>query len=247
MKYNKFKYKGYKMPNGNPSKKRAWIIGISIAVASLLILATAALLIANSIITQLDPDRETGNIFENVFGGGEETPAGDTIKSFQVTKYPDKRTYYCGDWFDKTGLKVYKFMQSGEFTEVNLDECTITGFDSSAPVESQTITVTYGEFSDTFTVTIKEKIKPVEVFVQSIAIETAPKTEYKLGDWLETTGGKFVVTYTDGTTKTLDMEPGYISGFSAAMKTGVGEHELMVIYEENGVQATTTYKITISE
>ena len=246
MKYKKFKYKGYKGYNSKSVNKKALIIWISVAVAVLLIAAVAALLIANSIIVSENPDKDTGNIFENVFGG-EETPVEDTIKSVQVAKYPDKRTYYCGDWFDKTGLKVYKFMQSGEFTEVNLDECTITGFDSSVPAESQTITVTYGEFSDTFTVTIKEKIKPIEVFVKSVAVETAPKTEYKLGDWLETTGGKLTVTYTDDTTKTVDLEPGHVSGFKAAMRIGVGEHDLMVIYVENGVQATTTYKITISE
>ena len=234
--------------------KRGKIIGIIIAsvVAFLLIAAIVAALIINHKITQLDPDGNlginNGNIVDNLFGNDgedDDEEKEDKITSVQVVGYPDKRTYYCGEWFDKTGLKVYAFYESGAYVNV-VDACTITGFDSSVAVEQQTITVTYGEFTATFTITIKEVPKPVAA-VQSVVLESLPKTQYKLGDTLEATGGVLICTYTDGTTKKVDLTIGHISGFKYAMDSGVGEHTLTVIYRENGVRVDTTYKITITQ
>jgi hypothetical protein len=39
----------------------------------------------------------------------------------------------------------------------------------------------------------------------------------------------------------------YIYGWADAYNGGAGEYELTVKYVENGILATTTYKITISE
>jgi hypothetical protein len=114
-------------------------------------------------------------------------------------------------------------------------------------MEAQTITVTYKEFTDTFVVQIKEAPKPVENEVVSVVVETLPKTEYKLGDWLETTGGVLLCTYADGTTKRVDLEPAYVTGFKSAMNSGVGTHTLTVMYRENGVRVDTTYQITITQ
>ena len=252
MKYKKPKYSSYKkfnQSNRKPTNKRALIIGISIAVAVLLI---AIAVVAVIILGNINSGNSSGNngdggnsIIDNIFGK-DDKPVEDKITSVQIVGYPNKRTYYCGDWFDKTGLRVYAFYESGAYKSV-IEDCTITGFDSSSPAESQTITVTYGEFTDTFTVEIRKKLEPIEVVVESIAIGNLPKTEYKIGEWLETTGGTFVVTYTDGTTKTVDMEPGHISGFQSAMDAGVGTRTLKVVYVENGIRVNTTFEITITK
>ena len=169
------------------------------------------------------------------------------IKEIQISRTPDKVNYFCGTAFDPTGLTVYSLTNGGDFTKVKLDDCTITGFDSSVPVENQVVTVTYKGFTATFNVSIKEQLTTAPQ-LESIAIGTMPKTEYKLGDPLRSKDGTFICTYTDGTTKTYALSNKYVYGFVAAMESGVpGEYELTVKYTEKGVTAETTYKITISE
>ena len=168
------------------------------------------------------------------------------MKEIQIVQYPNKRTYYCGSDFDKTGLIVCTVTNGGDFTELNLDVCEITGFDSSVPVAEQTITVTYKGFTDTFTVEIKAEPTAAPVLV-SIAMKDLPKTQYKVNQGLRTNGGTFVCTYSDGSTKTVDLINEYIYGFRDAYLAGVGEYDITVKYEENGVQVETTYKITITE
>ena len=239
--------------HGSSSKKRKLIIGIIIAVVALLLIAAlVAAIVINNMINQIDPDGSLGinngnNVIDNIFGDGgdDDIEEEDKITSVQVVGYPDKRTYYCGDFLDKTGLRVDAFYQSGKYVSV-VDECTVTGFDSSVPVEKQTLTVTYGEFTDTFTVTIKEAPKPVAA-LQSITLESKPKTEYKLGDYFEADGGVILCTYTDGTTKRVNLEPAHIIGFTYAMESGVGTYTITVVYRENGVRVDTTYKITITQ
>lgn len=251
MKYKKFKYKGYKVNNRKPVNKKALIIGISIAVAVLLIAAIIAVVIISNSSSGGNAGNNgnngnNGNIIENIFGNGNKEE-DNTLKEIKVTRYPDKVSYYCGEWFDKTGLMVYQLTNGGAFTMVDIDKCTITGFDSSAPVEQQILTVTYEGFTATFPVTIKEAPKPVPSLV-SVVLETMPKTEYKLGEKLNTEGGVMLCTYSDGTTQKIDLKPKHVSGFVAAMESGVaGEYELTVKYSENGIRVKTTYKITISE
>jgi hypothetical protein len=245
MKYKKFKYKSY---NRKPVNKKALIIWISVAVAVLLIAAVAAVLIISNTNSggSTGNGGNTGNIIDNIFGN-DNKEEDNTIKEIKVTRYPDKVSYYCGEWFDKTGLTVYQLTNGGAFTKVDIDKCTVTGFDSSAPTEQQILTVTYEGFTATFPVTIKEAPKPVPSLV-SVVLETMPKTEYKVGENLNTEGGVMLCTYSDGTTQKIDLKPKHVSGFVAAMESGVaGEYELEVKYSENGVRVKTTYKITISE
>lgn len=257
MRYKKPKYSGYKKMNrksdlgGKPVNKRALIIGISIAVAVLLIVAAVVVVMlmnkgsGNGSGNAGNNGNNGNNIIDNIFGNDNQVDE-DAIKDIKVARYPNKVSYYCGEWFDKTGLKVYSLTKGGVLTEVDLDKCTITGFDSSVPVEQQLLTVTYEGFTTTFPVTIKEAPKPVPSLV-SVVIETMPKTEYKLGENLDTEGGVMLCTYSDGSTQKIDLKPKYVSGFVAAQETGVGEYELTVKYSENGIRVKTTYKITISE
>ena len=167
------------------------------------------------------------------------------LQEIQITHLPNKRTYYCGNDLDITGLAVHTVTYGGDFTRIDIDLCTITGFDSSVPVEEQTITVTYKGFSDTFTVKIKES-EPVIPVLESISMGTLPKTVYKFGETPTVEGGTIICTYTDGTTKTVEIKNEYVSGFSDAYMAGLGEHDITVSYTENGIQAQTTYKITIT-
>ena len=167
------------------------------------------------------------------------------IMEIQIGATPEKRIYYCGMELDTTGLVVYSLTYGGDFTTLDLDACTITGFDSSVPVEEQTITVTYKGFSDTFTVQIKEPESATPMLV-SIKMGTLPKTVYGYGEAPSVDGGTIICTYSNGTTKTIELENKHVSGFGDAFRAGVGDHDITVTVVENGIEAKTTYKITLT-
>ena len=219
--------------------KRPLIIGIIIGAAVLLVAAIVVVVILVS-----NNKGGLGGIF-----GNKEQPEeiqADTINQIQVVSNPIKRQYFCNEPFDPTGLEVYAFKQSGSYIKLTPDQYTITGFDSSVAVEHQVLTVTYKEFTDTFTVTIKEPLA-VEPVLESITMGTLPKTLYKVAEGLNTKGGTFICTYSDGTTKTVELSNKHVTGFHAAYLAGVGEYELTVTYTEKTTTVTTTYKITITE
>lgn len=228
MKYKRFKYKSY---SKQTVSKRKVIIIIAIVLAALLAIAAAVI----GIVALVNKNNEEKLAEEN-----------KQIVNIQISRAPDKISYFCGEIFDATGLTVYYGTKGGDFAKAALENCTITGFDSSAPAESQTITVTYKGFTDTFVVEIKEPIPEIPV-LESISMETLPKTEYKKGEGYNGEGGVILCTYTDGTTKTIELQNEYVSGFRVAYLGGPGEYDITVKYSENGIQATTTYKITISE
>ena len=235
MKYKKPKYSNYKklnkgMSHGSGSGKRWWIIGGIIAAVVI------AAIIAVIVVVNM---QKTPDIDKNAQFNAE-------VKEIQIARKPDRLTYYCGMQFDPTGLSVYSLTNGGDFTKLAIEECTITGFDSSVAVEAQVITVTYKGFTDTFTIQIKEEPTGTPV-LESISMQTLPKTEYKVKEGLNSDGGVILCTYSDGSTKTVDLINEYVYGFRAAYVAGVGQYDITVKYSENGVQVSTTYKITITQ
>lgn len=264
MKNKKFKpSKNYRRDFGakrvqSGGSKRPWIIGIAIAVAALLIAAIVYLVVTwisiNNLFSGVPGGSNVSNNQSNSNQGGSQIiedgsvePEVDEIAKLLIIHLPTKQSYYCGEALETAGLSVYCYTKNDKYIKLKLTDCEITGFDSSAAVAQQTITVSYQGFSDAFSVSIKEAPKPVENPVVSVVVETLPKTEYKLNEFLETTGGVLLCTYADGTTKRVDLEPEYVTGFRYAMKVGAGEHELTVTYTEKSVSVETTYKITIAE
>ena len=129
--------------------------------------------------------------------------AGEAIHEFTIIAKevtgitvtpPTKTTYVVGQELDKTGMVVNVTYNDETNDVANLNEVAITGFDSSAPADSQTVTVSYGGSSDTFTVKIEAKT------LQSIAVTTAPtKTSgYKAFETLDATGMEVTATYNSG-------------------------------------------------
>ena len=234
MRHNQTKHFGYHNFNQNSggSSKRWLIIGIAIAVAVLLIVG--GIILAVTLKNKNQQSGQEGNT--NV----------KQMTGIEILHAPQKTVYYCGEAFDVTGLTVYAYMSDGSFPQVDLRECTVEGFDSSIAVQSQTLTVTYKGFKDTFEVTIKAPLSETPVLVK-IEMENLPKTQYKVGEALNIDGGTFIATYSDGTTKTIKLANKHIYGFRDAYNAGVGEYDITVKYSKDGVEVQTTYKITITE
>ena len=169
---------------------------------------------------------------------------GNQISFIYLAKGPDKISYYQNEAINYDGMIVMAKRYNGETYQIPIEECTITGFNSSEVTEKCTVKVTYNEFSTDFTVIIKESLKPTPIPAK-LTIETYPQTEYKLGDQLNTTGGVIVCEYGDGSTQRITMLNRYVSGFDQV--NGAGEYTLTVKYKENGVTVYTTYTITVTE
>lgn len=168
---------------------------------------------------------------------------GEQIRNITISVTPNKTVYLVGEEVDYDGLRVLVNRNNGETFTVRANKCQITGFDSKE-AGAKTITVNYEGFSATFTVNIEEPPKPTPVLLR-ITLSSLPKTQYKAGEWLDTTGGMILREYVDGSKAEITLVNNYIFGWEDVK--GPGNYTLTVKYIENGVLAETTYDITVTE
>lgn len=120
-----------------------------------------------------------------------------SITAISVTTMPTKVNYHIGKEFDSTGIAVTATASDGSTIDVTKD-CTYSGFDSSSPKQCE-ITVTYGNFTCTFEVTIMqpERISNIE----------STSGIYFVGDTTEVKVTGITVEYSDGSER---IESGYV-------------------------------------
>lgn len=170
---------------------------------------------------------------------------GVAVVGIDITREPDKLVYNVGDEPNYDGIRVTVTRRNGEIFIVRADECEFSGFDSRYATPNQYITVKYQGFTDTFRIEIVANEKPDPV-LKAIYLDPAPtKTEYKLGERLNTSGGIMVREYMDGSTVRINLRNSDVFGWSQI--DGPGTYTLTVKYAENGVLVTTTYDITVTE
>ena len=159
------------------------------------------------------------------------TVAAVELVSIAVKDMPYKTNYFVGNWLVTTGLTL---------TATYSDDTTATissGF-TCDPTElntvgTQTITVTYGGKSDTFEVTV------TAVALTKIDINTEPyKTDYFVGDTLDTEGLTLTATYNNGAKLTIS------SGFTCTpmLLNTAGTQTITVTYGGK----TCTFEVTVT-
>ena len=111
-----------------------------------------------------------------------------SITAISVTTMPTKVNYHIGKEFDSTGIVVTATLSDGNTIDVTKD-CTYSGFDSSSPKQCE-ITVTYGNFTCTFEVTI---MQPERINGMSYS-----GTAYFVGDTTDVRVRNMTVLYSDG-------------------------------------------------
>lgn len=171
---------------------------------------------------------------------------GKKPKSLAILSTPSKLVYFQGEEADYTGLTLLLTYNNGDTEVIDYTQCEISGFYSEEPVESRIIMVKYGELSVLFSAEIKEFIKPSPI-LKSISLFPLPKTEYKVGEWLNVDGAYIVREYHDGSTMTVNLLKTDVYGWDKAYESGPGKYTLTVKYIENGVMATTTFDVVITE
>ena len=154
---------------------------------------------------------------------------------------PSKMFYEVGEELDLTGMVVATKID-GVTTPIAVEDCEITGFDSSTVGEIK-ISVKYETadtiFSNSFTLRIVPK-QPVGV--TAIGLATKPtKLYYEVGEELDTTGLSILAKNADGTTAYIS-EGLEVTGYDS---TVTGNQVLTVAYEGYTTSFTVSTKCVI--
>ncbi len=168
---------------------------------------------------------------------------GKKIVDVVLSKAPTKTEYYIGDEPSYEGIVLQVILKNGNsYTVSDPSAMTFSGFNSNKATEEQQVVVSYEGYSLFYTVSIQKLPTPTPILTK-IEIDTLPKTEYEVGDWLDTTGGILLCTYRDGSTLRVDMG-NHMVDFPEELVAGQ-TYTLTVQYIEEGILAQTTYDITV--
>lgn len=240
-------------------KQKETILMIAIAVVAVIVIVVIGVLV----MTGGNGDSNGSNTGDggspsgdnNTGDEGDDDKVPEGVRLFNIASAPTKTVYFVGDELDCTGMELHYRDASNDPYYVNYeddpDAFEITGFDSSVPVEQQVITVTCQGFSDTFIVEIKA-IQSGTPKLVSIHFSTYPQQIYSVDDTFNYLGGVLTCTYSDGSTKDIELMPEYMYGVGNIFdSTGEhillpGEHVIEIEYYEDGVFVQTEYVITVN-
>ena len=150
------------------------------------------------------------------------------ITGIRIESEPENKTVIEGMPFDATGLKVIANCGNGETYEAF--GYTLSGYDTSQLGE-QTVTVTYGNKTATFGITVVAKT------LTGIELTHKPdKLTYYQGDALDTAGMVVTASYDNNTSEVIDNEACTISELTDT----VGEQTVTVTYNDKTVEFTVT-------
>lgn len=196
--------------------------------------ATADIDVTAAIVTGID-NSTYGTQTATVTVGGKTVTFDIKIIAYRlvgisVEKLPYKTTYIKDDVFNSAGLKVVADYNDGSTKVLQPYQYELTGY--SNKVGTQTITVTYYGFNDTFEITVVEKQ------LANIEITKLPNVlDYIQGQELDMSGAVVVATYNNGTTEVITDYN--ISGFTGEI--GINN----VVIASGGV--STTFIVTVRE
>ena len=121
-----------------------------------------------------------------------------TLDSIAVTANPTKTSYFVGEAFDPTGLEVtahYTYEGGTEDVVLANSDYTLdfSGTFAASDVGTKAITVSYGQKTASFNVTVEQK----QATLSSVVIEGTPKTAYLVGDNYSREGLTAKAVYSD--------------------------------------------------
>jgi len=157
-------------------------------------------------------------------------------KSLSVISQPAKTTYYQNEDFDAAGLKIQAVMTDNTTQDVDLSQCTISGFNSAA-VGAQTVTVTYNGVSTTFNVNV------LTLELASISVASLPYvTEYYIGEPFNAAGLAINKVYNSGLSVPIDSSLYTLSGYDSA---AAGTKTITATFAEGGITKTASFNVTV--
>ena len=155
----------------------------------------------------------------------------EQIEGIGVLTLPTKTEYAVGEELDTAGLSIRVYTNNGHRDVYTGLECSPSSFDKPG---TQSVTVSYGGKTCTFSVTVKAEVKPV-----SLSVDKLPtKTEYTVGDKLDVSGLTLRETDSSGAFREITQ------GFDYTPKTldKAGRQEISVTYGDLSCRFTVTVK-----
>ena len=167
------------------------------------------------------------------------------LDSIEVTENPTKTTYTVGDTFNPSGLEVTAHYTNGGADKVlTSGEYTLSTPDMSA-AGTKMITVTYEEDGIEKTATFDITVNAPAPVLDSIEVTAQPtKTIYTVGDTFDAAGLEVTAHYTNGGADKV-LTSGEYTLSTPDMSTA-GTKTVTVTYEEDGVEKTATFDITVN-
>ena len=195
--------------------------------------------ITNDMVSGFD-NSKLGNQTLTVTYGGKTTTYTIQVNAKQISKIemetvPTKTTYIQSyEKLDVTGGKIKVIYNDTSTEMIKLIENMVSGFDNSK-LGNQTLTVTYGGKTTTYTIQINKKQ------ISKIELETVPVkiTYIQNYEELNVKGGKIKITYSDTSTDIINITNEMVSGFD---NSKLGNQTLTVTYGGK----TTTYTIQVN-
>ncbi|MEG2419278.1 MAG: bacterial Ig-like domain-containing protein, partial [Eubacterium sp.] len=161
------------------------------------------------------------------------TITAKSVESIAMLAIP-KTDYIEGQALDITGGKITVTYDNGTSDSIDMTADMVSGFDSSKPVQSQTLTVTKDGKTTTYTISIRAKA------LTAITVGQTPQTDYFVSDILNLKEGTLIRHYDNDTTDELAMTDKDVSAAGFDSKEA-GKKTVTLTY--NG--KTTTYQVTI--
>lgn len=157
--------------------------------------------------------------------------AWDRIRNIAVLNLPNKTAYTVGESLDTTGLVLRIYSVDGEYIDMDHGfECSPTYFSQAG---GQVITVTFGNKTCTFSVSVQEENRILGISLQSLPANRS----YTVGDTISTAGLALQVRTTRGYETVT-------SGFTYTPRvaTAAGTQTITVLY--GGQSATFTVDVS---
>ena len=155
----------------------------------------------------------------------------DKVSSITIKGTP-KTDYEIGDTIEKPQIEITR--ESGATETIPVTDDMVSGFDTTTE-GTKTVTITYGGKETSYQINVTDAIQGIEIS------NNPTKTEYKVGENLDVTGGTINITKKSGAKETKNITPDMISGFDSS-KEELGQ-VLTVTYEG----FTASYNVDIKD
>lgn len=142
------------------------------------------------------------------------------LTGIKITQQPTKKNFIEGQKLDTTGMVVTAYYEDGTTKALSASDYVITGYDNLT-TGRKTLTVSYGGYTATFTVTVAQKV------LTGIQITPPNRVVFGLNEELDLTGGLVKAQYDNGSTINYTMTNDMVSGYD---NTKLGKQTLTVTF-----------------
>ena len=149
-----------------------------------------------------------------------------------ISQPADKLEYTVGDEFDPTGTLLYVVYTNEDEEEIS--EGFTFDYGTFTEAGTITVTLTYGSYTEEFTVEVIGEEVPV--VLESITVTAPTKTTYTVGDTLDLTGMVVTANYSDGSTADVTAT----AAVDTTVLGTVGTATVTVTFEDKSATFTVT-------